>query len=77
MLTKRVEIKMTGNYGHLDVILRCEEGLHCRFCKDNISLGTKLYETLYFKGIVCEDCLEHLKAYTHIKIVHKIGAKNE
>ena len=41
---------------------RHEEGLHCRFCETR--LPEILNETSPIKGIVCNHCMFHLKAYT-------------
>lgn len=45
---------------------RNEEGLHCRFCGQrwfkNVS-SIDLYETYPQKGIVCDNCKQHLESY--------------
>ena len=44
---------------------RNEEGLHCRFC--NCDYEYLLLETSPIKGIVCENCMRHLKDYCDVR----------
>ena len=51
--------------------LRNEKGLHCRFCKTyrGSLIKPNLYETKPIRGIVCENCKEHLEVYLKKELI--------